>query len=120
VGIDLPEILIILVLALILFGPEKLPEYAAKLGRFVAHMRQASSEVTKPLQQALNQSPLNQGLSTSLPAPTPTATPTSLLGNHFCHQCGHTLEPDFVFCPKCGRRLEKAEKEGTPPAELAS
>ena len=45
-GIDLPEIIIILVLALILFGPEKLPEYAAKLGRFVAHMRQASSEVT--------------------------------------------------------------------------
>jgi TatA/E family protein of Tat protein translocase len=113
VGIDLPEILIILVLALILFGPEKLPEYAAKLGRFVAHMRQASSEVTKPLQQALNQ--------TSSPSPpTPIPTPTPLLGDHFCHQCGYTLEPDFMFCPRCGRRLEKAEKEGAPPAELAS
>lgn len=110
-GIDLPEILIILVLALILFGPEKLPEYAAKLGRFVAHMRQASSEVTKPLQQALHQEP-----SSFLPSP--------LLGDHFCHQCGHTLEPDFMFCPKCGRRLEKAETEGASPSgsptELAS
>ncbi len=112
-GIDLPEILIILVLALILFGPEKLPEYAAKLGRFVAHMRQASSEVTKPLQQALNQGPL-----TSLPTPPP--TPASVLGDHFCTQCGHTLEPDFQFCPRCGRRLEKAEKEGSSSAELAS
>jgi Sec-independent protein translocase protein TatA len=108
-GIDLPELLIIAVLALILFGPEKLPEYAAKHGRFVAHMRQASSEVTKPLQQALNQGP-----TPSLP------TPTSLLGDYFCHQCGYTLEPDFMFCPRCGRRLEKAEQEGVPPTELAS
>jgi sec-independent protein translocase protein TatA len=103
-GIDLPEILIILVLALILFGPEKLPEYAAKVGRFVAHMRQASSEVTKPLHQALNQSPLNEDFAKPFPTPTP------LLVDHFCHQCGHTLEPDFMFCPKCGRRLEKTEE----------
>jgi Tat protein translocase TatB subunit len=112
-GIDLPEILIILVLALILFGPEKLPEYATKLGRFVAHMRQASSEVTKPLQQALNQSPLSQDLTQPLPTPTP------LLGNHFCHQCGHTLEPDFMFCPKCGRRLEKTEEADKAEADKA-
>jgi sec-independent protein translocase protein TatA len=111
-GIDLPEILIILVLALILFGPEKLPEYAAKLGRFVAHMRQASSEVTKPLQQAIN-----QASSPSLPTP----PPTPFLGDHFCHQCGHTLEPDFMFCPRCGRRLEKEEASSSgPPTELAS
>jgi sec-independent protein translocase protein TatA len=121
-GIDLPEILIILVLALILFGPEKLPEYAAKLGRFVAHMRQASSEVTKPLQQAITQA--------SAP-PIPPPTPTQFLGAHFCTQCGHTLEPDFLFCPRCGHRLEKAEKkegveteeaekEGSSSAKLAS
>ncbi len=111
-GIDLPELLIILVLALILFGPEKLPEYAAKLGRFVAHMRQASSEVTKPLQQAITQA--------SVPPMPPPPTPTQFLGAHFCTQCGHTLEPDFLFCPQCGHRLEKAEKEGSSSAELAS
>ena len=53
-GIDIPELLILAVLALILFGPEKLPEYAAKLGQFVAKIRMASTEVTKPLQQALH------------------------------------------------------------------
>jgi TatA/E family protein of Tat protein translocase len=118
-GIDFPEILIILVLALILFGPEKLPEYAAKLGRFVAHMRQASSEVTKPLQQAITQA--------SAP-PMPPPTPTQFLADHFCTHCGHTLETDFLFCPRCGHRLEKAEqaetekaeKEGRSSAKLAS
>ncbi len=93
-GIEIPEILILLVLALILFGPEKLPEYGAKLGRFIAHMRQASSEVTQPLQDAMRSEP---------PPPPP------LLQENFCHQCGHTLEPDFTFCPRCGRRLEKGE-----------
>ena len=105
-GIDLPELLILAVLALILFGPEKLPEYAAKLGSFVARLRQASVEVTKPLQQALNQE-----------ASPPLTTPVSLLSEQFCHQCGHILEPDFVFCPRCGRSLEK---KGDSSPELAS
>jgi sec-independent protein translocase protein TatA len=93
VGFEIPEILILLVLALILFGPDKLPEYGAKLGRFVARMRQASSE---------NQPP---------PPPSP------LIHENFCHQCGHTLEPDFTFCPRCGRRLER---EGPSSHDLAS
>lgn len=112
-GIDLPELLILAVLALILFGPEKLPEYAAKLGRLVARMRQASTEVTKPLQQALH----SEG-----PSPLPPPAPTTFLAEQFCHQCGHTLESDFIFCPRCGRRLEKAgvEKAGGSTTELAS
>jgi len=101
-GIDIPEILILLVLALILFGPEKLPEYGAKLGRLVARLRQASAEVTQPLQQALNQELL---------------PPTPHLSTNFCHQCGHTVESDFIFCPRCGRRLEKG---GASAQNLAS
>lgn len=26
-------------------------------------------------------------------------------GTRFCPYCGASLEPQFVFCPKCGRRL---------------
>lgn len=104
-GIEIPEVLILLVLALILFGPEKLPEYGAKLGNFIARMRQASSEVTQPLQDALRQDP---------PPPPP------LIRENFCHQCGHTLEPDFTFCPQCGRRLEKEPAGNSYSADLAS
>ncbi len=110
-GIDIPELLILAVLALILFGPEKLPEYAAKLGQFVAKIRMASTEVTKPLQQALHAD-----------AARPLTTTTPLLAAHFCHQCGHTLEADFIFCPRCGLRLDKdkdKDKEKTSQ-DLAS
>jgi Sec-independent protein translocase protein TatA len=106
-GIDIPELLILAVLALILFGPEKLPEYAAKLGQFVAKIRMASTEVTKPLQEALHAD-----------AAKPLTTTSPLLAAHFCHQCGHTLESDFVFCPRCGLRLDK-DKEKTSQ-DLAS
>lgn len=93
-GFEIPEILIILVLALILFGPDKLPEYGAKLGRFISRMRQAASEVTQPFQEAMR--PDSQ-------------PPSPFIQEQFCHQCGHTLEADFAFCPRCGRRLEKRE-----------
>ncbi|MFW6126784.1 MAG: twin-arginine translocase TatA/TatE family subunit [Thermodesulfobacteriota bacterium] len=106
-GIEIPEVLILLVLALILFGPEKLPEYGAKLGNFIARMRQASSEVTQPLQEAFRQE-------------TPPPSPPSLIRDQFCHQCGHILEPDFTFCPKCGRRLEKREAGSPYSPDLAS
>src|SRR4030042_1182968 len=49
-GIDLETLLILAVLAFILFGPEKLPEYAAMLGKFVAKMRQATTEMTRQYQ----------------------------------------------------------------------
>lgn len=97
-GLDIPEILVLLILALILFGPEKLPEYGAKLGRFVARLRQASQEVTQPLQAALKEAP----------------TPPPRSSVNFCHRCGQALEPNFIFCPKCGRRLDREEAPSSP------
>ncbi len=101
-GIDLPEILVLLILALILFGPEKLPEYGAKLGRLVARLRQAGAEVTQPLKQTLQED---------------FSPPASYFRSNFCPYCGHSLESDFLFCPRCGRRVEK---EGTSSRHLAS
>lgn len=44
----LPELFIVLVIALIVFGPEKLPEVAANAGKFVREMRHMADEVMNP------------------------------------------------------------------------
>lgn len=42
-GIGFPELLLILIIAMMIFGPRRLPEIAAKLGKFVSDLRNMSS-----------------------------------------------------------------------------
>src|SRR3989339_317557 len=69
-GIDLETLIILAVLAFILFGPEKLPEYAAYVGKFVAKMRQATTEMTRQYQ---DQNPFCYPPEPTLPAAPPSA-----------------------------------------------
>ncbi len=43
-GIGMPELIIILVLALIVIGPKKLPEMARSLGKGLAEFKRASND----------------------------------------------------------------------------
>ncbi len=52
-GIGMPELLVILVVALLVLGPKRLPEVARSLGRGMAEFRRASTE----LRQSLNAQP---------------------------------------------------------------
>lgn len=49
-GIGLSELIIILIIALLVFGPEKLPELAKTLGRGIAQFKRASAEIQEELQ----------------------------------------------------------------------
>jgi sec-independent protein translocase protein TatA len=44
-GIGMPELVIIMVIALIVIGPQKLPELAKSLGKGLAEFKKASSEI---------------------------------------------------------------------------
>jgi len=44
-GIGLPELLLIMAVALIVVGPEKLPELAKSLGRGIAELKKAASSL---------------------------------------------------------------------------
>jgi len=48
-GIGMPELLVILVVALLVLGPKRLPEVARSLGRGMAEFRRASSELRESL-----------------------------------------------------------------------
>ena len=51
-GIGVPELLVILVVALIVLGPKRLPEVAKALGKGLAEFRRATSDLTDELRNA--------------------------------------------------------------------
>lgn len=50
-GIGMPELLLILAVALIVLGPKKLPELARALGKGMAEFRRATDELKEQFQQ---------------------------------------------------------------------
>jgi TatA/E family protein of Tat protein translocase len=51
--IGMPELIIILVIALIIFGPRKLPELGKSLGRSLNEFKRASTELQNTLEQEI-------------------------------------------------------------------
>src|SRR5262245_23145440 len=52
-SIGMPEMLIILVIALIIFGPRKLPELGRSLGKSLAEFKRASNELKNTLEEEI-------------------------------------------------------------------
>ncbi len=48
-GVGIPEILIILVIALLVLGPQKLPELAKALGRAMGEFKRATSDLRETM-----------------------------------------------------------------------
>lgn len=54
-NLGMPEMLFIVVLALVVFGPRKLPELARQLGKFMAEFKRASNEFKYQLENEIDQ-----------------------------------------------------------------
>lgn len=52
-SIGMPELIIILVIALIIFGPRKLPELGKSLGRSINEFKKASTDLQNTLEQEI-------------------------------------------------------------------
>ena len=53
-SLGMPELIVIFVIALIVFGPRKLPELGRSLGRGIAEFKKATSELQTTLEDEIN------------------------------------------------------------------
>ncbi len=54
-GVGLPEVTVILILALLIFGPKKLPELGKQLGKTLKSLKKASNEFQNEIDQAMDE-----------------------------------------------------------------
>ena len=62
-GVGLPEMAVITAVALLVFGPKRLPELGRTLGKTIKGLKQASSEFESEINKAMNESENNVEIS---------------------------------------------------------
>lgn len=55
-SIGLPELIVIFVIALLIFGPKKLPEVGKSVGRAIREFKKASDELRSKVEEEINAS----------------------------------------------------------------
>jgi TatA/E family protein of Tat protein translocase len=74
-SIGMPELIIILVIALIIFGPRKLPELGRSLGRSINEFKNASNELRSTLEEEIRVEEQKEHTQAAAAATPPSATP---------------------------------------------
>ena len=54
-SIGAPELIVIFLIALLIFGPRKLPQLGRTIGRSLAEFRRATSDLKRTLEKEINQ-----------------------------------------------------------------
>ena len=74
--VGMPELIIIFVIALIIFGPRKLPELGKSLGRSINEFKRASNELKNTLEDEIRVEEQKTAAAPRATTPAPTATPS--------------------------------------------
>ena len=74
-SLGFPELIVIFVIALIIFGPRKLPEIGKSLGKSLAEFKKASNELRNTLEEEIRVEEQREQTKAAPPPPVSTPTP---------------------------------------------
>ena len=92
-SIGMPELIIILVIALIIFGPRKLPELGRSLGRSINEFKKASNELRSTLEEEIRVEEQRDRTTATASATPPAATPPPVDATTVSRTTTTTTEP---------------------------
>jgi TatA/E family protein of Tat protein translocase len=79
-NLGMPELMMIMLLALLLFGPKKLPEIGKQVGKALGEFKRASNDLKRSIEDEMNK--VKEGLdpmSSDPPKPEPKPEPPALV-----------------------------------------
>jgi TatA/E family protein of Tat protein translocase len=96
-GLQPLHLIVIAVVALIIFGPSRLPEIGRSLGKTLREFQSATKEATQGFSTEITKSEAPAPAPTPAPAPAPVAE-----AKVNCKNCGKPILAGAKFCPECG------------------
>jgi sec-independent protein translocase protein TatA len=98
-GLQPIHIVVIILVALIVFGPKRLPEVGRWVGRSISEFRKGTREMTETLREEVAKAQAEENEHTiAKPAPGQSVP----VNAKFCSKCGSPNPSDALFCNKCG------------------
>ncbi len=98
-GIQPIHIVVIVIVALIVFGPGRLPEVGRWVGRTLAEVRKGTAEMSSTLRDEMNRATTEEHPNTIAKPNPPESVPVD---RKFCTKCGAPNATDAMFCNRCG------------------